>query len=74
MRSKFYTQPVMMEVKLKERYCLVSDDDGHWAVIPAYRIDEFYDWLDTVGEEEPDWIDWVGGAPSLVTFENYEIK
>ena len=67
-------------------YVLVEDDDGHWYVCPAEREAEFSAWEEAVrayyddeDEEgdgpppEPDFLEKVGGAPSLVRFTGYRI-
>lgn len=62
------------------RYCLIQDDDSHWYVCPADRVEEaqaafaavaaYWGAREYVGEapDVPDWCQPVGGAPSLVTF------
>ena len=56
-------------------HILVQDDDGHWYVIPEDKQRLFGLWVATNGEEDqPEWADEVGGAPSRVVFGNYTIK
>lgn len=54
------------------KYVLVQDESSHWYVIPADKQDEFeqavYD-----EEEIPAFAQQIGGHPSLVQFENWEI-
>ena len=63
------------------KHCLVSDDDGHWYVVPVEHKDAFHRWVQAVGffwEQEsegdeparPEWAQEVGGSPSRVEFEN----
>lgn len=72
------------------KYVLVTDDSSHWYVIPADKQDEWWDWVeysmkfwdqqlylenpDIEDPTLPDWAEEVGGAPSLVEFENYTIR
>jgi len=51
----------------KERFRLVQDDDCHWYVIPANRLEEWNEFLMDAGDV-PDFADPVGGAPFLVSF------
>lgn len=39
-----------------QRYCIVSDDDGHEYVIPAENLDLWHSWLASlaVGPDTPD--------------------
>jgi hypothetical protein len=64
---------------MESKYCLVQDDDCHWYVIPVDRQKEFSDWLYRmhrlcVDERLPSYADMVGGSPSLVEFQNYDIR
>ena len=68
-------------------YCLVTDDGGHWFVIPVSKKDDWDDYAEATeeywtiipvdySEEPPDfpkWADEVGGAPNLVEFKEYKI-
>ena len=58
------------------KYMLIQDNDCHWYVIPADKFAEFDKWLADLDSYTPlpGWAKSVGGAPSLVTFENYEIS
>jgi len=58
-------------------YTLVSDDDGHWYVIPVAKQSEFTKWLNSDDAQDgvsPEWAEAVGGAPCLVWFPSYVIK
>jgi hypothetical protein len=58
-------------------FILTSDEDGHHYVIPASRQMEWGKWCSSpnYGDEDvPDWAERVGGAPSLVEFQEYTIK
>lgn len=66
------------------RYCLVSDDDGHWYVVPAGKLEEwhtfidaFYRWNEHEGVDpeprQPDWVRELGCSPELLTFERPEV-
>lgn len=56
----------------RDMWCLTSDDDGHWYVIPVTMQDEFGEYLAKVyhggDPEPPTWARQVGGSPSLVHF------
>lgn len=56
-----------------QRYCLVSDDDGHDYVIEVEHRDEWYELDDDAINDGPSWAWQVGGAPNQVTFTNPEI-
>jgi hypothetical protein len=60
-------------------FVMVQDDSGHWYVIPGSRQMEFCKWVESFeddgdGGPQPDWAERVGGAPSLVEFQEYTIK
>ena len=68
------------------RYILKSDDDGHWYVVPADKDREAADYFEAVSKywgepsdenarepDRPDWLEEVGGCPSLVTFTDPKI-
>lgn len=69
------------------KFVLVSDDDGHWYVCPKGKRGEAERYFEAVADfwsvvreegddtepSRPDWLDAVGGAPSLVEFSNYTI-
>lgn len=61
-----------MKKKTKD-YVLVSDDDGHWYVIPAGRENEFDVAIMGNSPQTPEWAEAVGGAPTRVKFQNYTI-
>ena len=53
------------------RWCLDSDDDGHWYIIPVDKRGEWSTFVEDperYGYEAPDWAISVNGHPSLVTF------
>lgn len=57
---------------------LVSDDDGHWYVIPYAKEEAFYEYLNKVYDdscteviEEPRWLDIIDGPGSII-FTEYE--
>jgi hypothetical protein len=58
-------------------YCLVRDDDSHWFVIPKDREEDWFDYLDSLEDEdypeEPEWAVSVGGSASLVVFPSFNI-
>ena len=75
-----------MASKKKTEYILITDNDGHWFVIPADKQDEWWSYLiavDAAGNpsddnppdypQEPEWVEQVGGAPLLVRFTEYKI-
>ena len=54
---------------------LVTDNDGHWYVIPAQNEAEWSHWCAIPADDErswqpPDFAMAVGGSPSLVTFSD----
>jgi hypothetical protein len=58
------------------KYILVTDCDCHWYIIP---LDKELDWdswckLNIDEGRYPAYVTRVGGTPSLVTFENFEIR
>ncbi len=60
-------------------HVLVSDNDGHWYVIPAKQITSFAGWLMIDPDDEASWshphyAEPVGGSPSLVRFKEYRIE
>lgn len=55
-----------------KRYTLVSDDDGHWYLIPSGRIQDLADWLECGDQILPEWVREVDG-PHVVTFTEPEI-
>jgi hypothetical protein len=67
-------------------YELFQDNDGHWFVIPSGKCEEtekyferLYKYMDEMPDdedepEEPEWLEEVGGSPSLVKFSNYVIE
>lgn len=58
---------------------LVQDSDSHWYVIPADKNDEWEEFVTIPEDDERSWdvpayAVAVGGSPSLVKFDSYEIK
>lgn len=58
---------------VSQRYCLVSDDDGHHYVIEVEHRDEWYELDDSAINDGLAWAWLVGGAPNQVTFTDVEI-
>lgn len=57
------------------RYCLASDDDGHWYVIPAEKRDEWENWVqmpESTDYEAPSYAIPVDGHPTWITFERWK--
>lgn len=58
------------------RYCFLSDDDGHWYLVPAEQADRFEDWMEWWANGDgdspydgPDFSDFrIGGGPEGYTF------
>lgn len=52
------------------RYRLVSDDDGHWYIVPADRQEEFDELImsDEFNRAMPAWVQEVNGHPNNVSF------
>lgn len=58
-------------------YILVTDDSGHWYVIPAAKRVRWEIWRDSDDADlgvSPEYAEGVGGNPNLVEFEGYIIK
>ena len=60
-------------------FALVSDNDGHWYVVPVARLSEWNTWCEIPSDDErawdaPDYARRVGGAPSLVSFTDPVIE
>lgn len=58
-------------------YKIVSDDDGHWYVIPAAMAGRWLVWV--VSEEAelgrvPKWAKPINGSPSRVWFKEFTIR
>jgi hypothetical protein len=65
-----------IEVRIRRRYFLDSDDDGHWYVIPVERHEEWKAWCDIDRDDEaswevPDFAHKLDGSPSLLTFSDW---
>ena len=43
---------------------LLQDGDGHWYLIPAAYIGEFYDWISAMEND----LDWYGGIDDYATY------
>jgi hypothetical protein len=60
-------------------YIIESDNDGHHYVIPKAREKEWSEWLTIASDDERSWkvpkyAEAVGGSPTLVTFDSYNIR
>lgn len=56
---------------MTERYRFVSDDDGHWYIIPAHKNKEFEAIVYSDNFEGfPDWVRELGRHISRFSFEN----
>lgn len=60
------------------RYFLDADQCGHWFIIPAEKRDEWNEFInvdedDPAGWEMPEWVIYLNGSPTRVTFENFII-
>jgi hypothetical protein len=66
------------------KYTQVKDDDGHSYVIPADKVEEWWDYIDEVYNfwrstpgldqrepKEPDWVERIDGG--RLVFENWEV-
>ena len=64
--------------ELCKEYMLISDDDGHWYVIPAELESEFDKWVEDTSDpfslQSPD-ADFeeyrIGGSPRRIKFKHY---
>ena len=64
------------DANIMTEYVIVSDDDGHYYVIPADKIKEWNHWLESQDYQDgiaPIWCEEIGGAINLVKFKNYRI-
>lgn len=54
------------------RYRFISDDDGHWYIIPEDKVQEFYEYIDNIGSygfaKEPEWIQSCNSPINCYTF------
>lgn len=60
-----------VRIEKETRYCLVSDDDGHWYVCPLDKRTLFQSMVDNQDHDgimDADWLDPVGGNPSYINF------
>lgn len=77
----------MTETTEQQEFTLIGDDDGHWYVCPADRREEaeaFFEKSRAYWEpgskhegeapEETEWLEQIGGSPSLVRFTGYWIE
>jgi hypothetical protein len=55
------------------RYCLVTDGDCHWYIIPSDRLNDWMKW-ESSDEIVPGYATPIGGAPNLVTFTDPKIE
>lgn len=67
------------EIAICERYFLSRDSSSHWYVVPVSKLEEWETWCNLDEDDErawdvPKWAQKVGGSPSLVTFEAFEIS
>ena len=63
--------------KLK-RYRLMEDNDGHWYIIPAAKVEEFWAWIKAM-EDHGDMNNAhgfipLGGSPHSVTFTDWQTE
>jgi hypothetical protein len=56
----------------KGRFRLVRDDDCHWFVIPADRVDDWDNWVTSEDWDPPTYATPIDG-PHLLTFERFEV-
>jgi hypothetical protein len=54
----------------EQRYCIVTDDDGHTFVIEAEHEDEWFTLDDDQINAGPSWAWQVSGSTNQVTFTN----
>lgn len=69
----------------EQEYCIISDGDSHLYVCPADRVQEAQDtfaaivkyWrecdYDKECPQDPDFVQAIGGSPSLVKFKEFRI-
>jgi hypothetical protein len=58
------------------KYMLITDDDGHWYIIPSLKGNDWYTFLEDPEmpyKALPSWAKPVGGSYALVTFDEYHI-
>jgi hypothetical protein len=65
-------------IENEEGYTLHQDNDSHWYVIPADKVPEWEEFLeldpdDPESWDAPEWAEAVGGSPSLVIFNSYQV-
>lgn len=71
---------------MNNRFCLVSDDDGHYYIIP---YDKKVDWSCYLEEcehywgeqnydgdppEQPEWAETLGCSPTMVSFSDWKVE
>jgi hypothetical protein len=61
------------------RYFLERDSSSHWYIVPVSRREEWEHWVnldedDEASWDEPDFVQRLGGSPTLVTFKEPEIE
>lgn len=66
----------------EQRFCLIQDEDCHWYICPAQFVEAAEAYFEKVSDywnempddvdepEQPEYLQQVGGSPSLVTFTN----
>lgn len=64
---------------MTDRFFLAQDNDTHWYIVPADRIDDWREWLSIDSDDErawevPDFARPVSGSPIRVTFTDPEIS
>lgn len=65
--------------KNEDGFFLSTDNDSHWYVIPVEKETEWAEFLELDPDDEaswdiPEWAEAVGGAPSLIVFNNYRFN
>ncbi len=57
------------------RHFLDFDEQHNLYIIPTDRGDDWEEWRDNAmpGDEPPDYVRYVGGSPSLVTFTDPQL-
>ena len=59
-----------MESEERKRFVFRTDDDGHWYAIPVEKIVAFDDWVDDLGDIDPDAFNEhrIDGGPAFYSF------
>lgn len=79
--------PALVQFNLADKhsllsFVLVTDNDGHWYVVPVTDLKKWEAFLAIPGTDEdgcdgcdvPAFAQHVGGAPSLIKFTTYKIE